>query len=230
MGTLLSCIRDSEIPELSDNSINFIFKPDYHLLQIAVWVENMDGEYISTVFLTNFIGREGGGNRTNDPDIDVNRGNRLSALPVWSHKRGVVDSTYGTENYYPPAETQPSYPDDIDAISGATPPESVQNKTMQLSDLPYGIYICYIEVNMSFDQNAYHDYSNYRGQPSVVWKVAIDVTDIPDTSMNLEYAGYGSPDGSNGNINAPDHTITTAADLLHDMGGYKFKVISRPEL
>ena len=228
IGIFFSCVHNSDIPEIGDNSLNFIFRPDQRNLQLAIWLENENGDYIGTVFLTDFIGRNGGGNRTSDPDIDATSGNRLSALPVWSHKRGVIDTTFGVENYYPPAETQASYPDDIDAISGATPPKSIQNKTLQLSDLPYGKYKCWIEVNHSYDTNEYHNYSYYRGQPSVVWNLTIDVTDDPDTSMILEYTGYGSPDGSGGNINPPDHTITTASDLLYDLGGYKFMVISQP--
>ena len=225
---LLNCVSNANAQEFSNGSIDFIFQPDYHLLQLAVWIEKQDGEYISTVFLTNFIGRYGGGNRTADPDIDATSGNRLSALPVWSHKRGIIDTTFGMVNYYPPAENQPAYPDDVDAISGATLDQSLQTKTFQLSDLPYGIYNCWIELNMSFDQNEYHDYSSYRGQPSLVWNVPINVSDEPDSSMILEYSGYGSPDGSTGMINAPDNTITTASDLLYDLGGYKFKAIYSP--
>jgi hypothetical protein len=47
--------------------------------------------------------------------------------------------------------------------------------------------------------------------------------------MVLDYTGYGSPDGSNGYINTPDLTITTATGLLSDVGGYKFKVIYNPQ-
>ena len=227
---VLGCFSNANAQDFSNGNINFIFRPDYHLLQVAVWIENQEGDYIGTVFLTDFIGRRGGGNRTNDPDIDVGNGNRLSALPVWSHKRGVIDTTFGIENYYPPAETEPAYPDDIDAISGATPDRSIQKKAIELSNLPYGKYNCWIEVNQSYDTNSYHNYSYYRGQPSVVWNVTIDVTDNPDSSMILDYTGYGSPDGSDGNINTPDSTITTASDQLLDMGGYRFKVIYVPEV
>jgi hypothetical protein len=104
----------------------------------------------------------------------------------------------------------------------------MQRKTWQLSNLPYGIYTCRIEVNQSFDFNEYHNYSFYRGQPSVVWNTIINVTENPDSSMVLDYTGYGSPDGSDGDINTPDPTITTATNLLDDMGGYKFKVIYTP--
>jgi len=45
----------------------------------------------------------------------------------------VIDNTFGINSYYPPAETESSYPDDIDAISGATPNNIIQKRTLQLS-------------------------------------------------------------------------------------------------
>ncbi len=214
--------------DFSNGTIDFIFRPENNWTQFAIWMEDENGEYVGTVYITNFIGRRGGGNRTSDPDIDTPSGNRLSALPIWIHKRGVIDTTFGMENYYPPAETQSSYPDDIDAVSGATPNQSIQTKTWQLSGLPYGEYNCWIEVNRSYDFNQYHNYSFYRGQPSLVWNTTIGVVDSADSNMVLDYIGYGSPDGSDGNINQPDLTITTAANLLRDLGGYKFKVVYTP--
>jgi hypothetical protein len=226
---IFSFYRSSYSQNLSNGSLNFIFTPANDYTQFVVWLEDGDGKYIETIFLTGFIGRRGGGNRTSDPDIDIIGGNRLSALPVWSHKRGVIDTTFGLQSYYPPEESKPSYPADIDAISGATPPNSLQNKTLHLSNLPYGTYRCWIEVCQSYNSNYYHNYSYYRGQPSVVWLATINVTQNPDSCDVLNYTGYGSPDGSNGDINPPDQTITTASDLINDMGGYKFKVVYSPK-
>jgi hypothetical protein len=229
LGVALAWTTGSNAQNFSSGSLEFIFKPSNNGIQFAVWVEDDSGAYKSTVFLTDFIGRRGGANRSASPDIDLGDGNRLSALPVWAYKRGVIDMTYGIANYYPPASTQPSYPDDIDAVSVATPGPSLQKKIWHVSDLPSGKYTCWIQANHSFDFNAYHNYSWYRGQPSVVWSVPIQVADVPDTNTILDYIGYGSPDGSDGSIHAPDSTITTEANLLADLGGYRFKVIYTPE-
>jgi hypothetical protein len=214
--------------DFSNGTVRFIFRPENNSTQFAVWMEDDSGKYIETIFLTNFMGRRGGGNRTGGTDIDAADGNRLSALPVWSRKRGVIDTTFGIRNYYPPAENRPAYPSDIDAVSGATPGPAVQTKTRPLSGLPYGEYRCRIEANRSFDTNRYHNYSYYRGQPSVVWEAVIRVTDSADSGMASDYLGYGSADGSDGKINPPDSTITTAANLLRDFGGCKFKVVYTP--
>ena len=211
-------------------TVDFTFRPANNVTQFAVWLENDTGAYRGTVFLTNFIGRRGGGNRTGDPNIDSSNGNRLNAMPVWACQRGVVDTTYGIENFYPPASTRPSYPADVDAVSKATPGPSVQKKTWRLTGLPCGSYRCRIEANQSFDFNAYHNYSFYRGQPSVVWSTTVRVADSADSGAVLDYEGYGSPDGSDGELRSPDSTITTAAGLLADMGGFRFKAVYTPEV
>jgi hypothetical protein len=227
---VLVCLSRSLGQNFSNGEIDFIFRlqnfPTWQ--QFSIWVENGNGDYVGTYSITDFIGRIGGGNRTNDPDIDAVGGNRLSALPIWAFKRGVIDTTYGIQNYYPPSESQPSYPADIDAVSMATPNYSIQRITWQLDSLPYGNYTCWIIVNRDYDHNQYHNYSWYRGQPSIVWNSTINVSDYPDSSIALDYLGYGAPDGSHGNINPPDSTITTAANLLNDMGGYRFKVVYNP--
>ena len=214
--------------DFSNGSIDFIFEPENNWTQLAIWIEDENEKYIGTVYLTDFIGRRGGGNRTSDTNIDTQSGNRLSALPIWAHKRGVMDSTFGIENYYPPAESKSAYPDDIDAVSGATPNQNTQTKTWQLSGLPFGEYNCWIEVNRSYDFNQYHTYSFYRGQPSLVWNTTVNVTNSANSNMISDYLGYGSLDGSDGEINFPDSTITTAVNLLRDLGGYKFKVVYTP--
>ena len=224
--TIMICLSiNVSSAQNSNGSIDFIFNPSNGITQFAVWLENPDGEYIRTVYVTDFIGRRGGGNRTSDPDIDSGEGNRLNALPVWAFKRGIVDTTFGIENVYPPAWFQPSYPEDMDAVSGATVSQGLQMKILLLSDLPFGVYVCCIEVNKSFDKNEYHDYSYYRGQPSVIWKTNLFISDSDDSSRVLDYCGYGSPDGSDGNINPPDSTITSAVDLIQTMADYKFKTV-----
>jgi hypothetical protein len=229
MGVAFTMCKKNPSDNLSNGSLEFIFEPTNEYNQIAIWIQDQNGNYVNTVFLTNFIGRYGGGNRTSNPDIDYTGGNRLSALPIWSFKRNVIDRTYGIDNYYPPDETQASYPPDIDAVSGATPYETTQEITWQLKDMPPGIYNCWIEVNRSYDLNEFHTYSYYRGQPSVVWNVTLNIAENSSSNQVLNYTGYGSFDGSNGTINPPDNTITTAADLLKDLGGFRFKVIYTPE-
>ena len=228
---IVICVVEAGLAgDTCSGTIGFIFRPANNVTQFAVWVEDDTGAYVASVFLTSFIGRKGGGNRTADANIDASNGNRLNAMPVWAFSRGVVDTTYGIRNYYPPASTRPAYPADLNAVTSATPGSSVQKKTWRVSGLPCGAYRCRIEANQSFDFNAYHNYSFYRGQPSVVWTAVVRVSDSADSGAVLDYEGYGSPDGSDGGLRPPDSTITTAAKLLADMGGYRFRAVYTPDV
>jgi len=163
----------SDAQETTDGSIECAFRLNNNNAQVVIWIEDEAGRYLGTVFITDFIGRRGGGNRTADPDIDSGEGNRLSCFPVWAYRRNVADTTYGIESLYPPPAGKPSYPDEMDAVSEATPRPVLQTKTWMLSGPPSGEYWCWIEVNWSFDFNAYHNYSWYRAQPSVVFAVTV---------------------------------------------------------
>ena len=143
----------------------------------------------------------------------------------------------------------------FDEVSSATP---VGNAPYEVtwpipSDLPTGDYVVWMEVSKEFDHNAtynatrypeptgipWSDYGEpYRGQPSVLYKVPFRIGTETSTAMTSTYAGYGDPDGLDGNVRAPDTTIDTATPgsggarfLLHTDGAdsFRLRVISRPE-
>jgi hypothetical protein len=112
----------------------------------------------------------------------------------------------------------------FDAVSRATPPGNESFRVdWQIPDgLPMGDYVVWVEVSKEFDQNESYDYPEpvgipwqeygvpYRGQPSVVYKVPFSLTPgSATTASTAEYAGYGDPDGIDGEIRPPDATITT---------------------
>ncbi|HUS89735.1 MAG TPA: hypothetical protein VMW91_10345, partial [Desulfosporosinus sp.] len=135
--------------------------------QIAIWLVNEQGVFVDTVYVTRKVAKKGLGNRGGKID-DKWGGSRLSVLPVWAYQRGI---DYGGGNFYP-TKDRPL----VDAISSATPKAGEfvwlwhPNKILKA-----GKYYYYIEVNKSFDDNKHHDYSWYRGQPSVVWRGSIEV-------------------------------------------------------
>jgi hypothetical protein len=113
----------------------------------------------------------------------------------------------------------------FDAISKATPPA---NQVAAVSwpspnGLPPGEYVLWVEVAREFDHNdtyttalhprpnvAFGDYGEpYIGQPSVLYKMPITVSDGDTFSTTTDYVGYGDPDGNDGNVRPPDSTITT---------------------
>src|SRR5438874_12749626 len=46
------------------------------------------------------------------------------------------------------------------------------------------------------------------GQPSILFKMPIKIGDVVDVAQTADYAGYGSPDGQDGELRPPDKTIT----------------------
>ena len=142
----------------------------------------------------------------------------------------------------------------FDAVSQATPENGLPS--LITWPVPFGLangdYVAVVEVSKEFDYNAtYNDLSfpsppvpfliygmPYRGQPSVIYRVpfAIDATD--SIALVDRYAGYGDPDGLDGNVRDPDSTITTDVpgsggarlSLIPDTSGaYRVKLTARSE-
>ncbi len=168
---------------------------------------------------------------------------------------------------YPPRSDLSQMPEDtsdvgnfgtknvFDAVSRATPAEGVDAKIswMLPTDLASGNYILWMEVSREFDHNASYSedaypspsgisYGNYgeayRGQPSVVYQVPFVIGASDATASTLDYAGYGDPDGLDGELRAPDATISTGVmgsggDRLavRADGGtpYRVRVLARTE-
>ncbi|MBA3541242.1 MAG: hypothetical protein H0T79_16645 [Deltaproteobacteria bacterium] len=168
---------------------------------------------------------------------------------------------------YPPRQDLTRYQEDVvdidmypvmnelDAVSQATPPPGMNNVVSWPipPELGSGEYVIWVEVSKEFDHNAtyseaarpsptvpYGQYGEaYRGQPSVVYKVPFALGDGEHPVLTLEYAGYSDPDGLDGNLRAPDGTITTdvlgsgasrlAMQIDDLLGAYRVRVDARTE-
>jgi hypothetical protein len=121
----------------------------------------------------------------------------------------------------------------LDAISQPTPPAGVDHPVYFMADeLPDGEYVAWVEVSREFDQNQAYDFPSptvfygdygraYRGQPSIVWSVPFTIGPDGGVFGVLDYAGYGSPDGSQeGVVNPPDATINLESQrpIVHTAG------------
>jgi hypothetical protein len=116
---------------------------------------------------------------------------------------------------------------ELDAITGATPmgdePELV-TAVISAAAAETGPLVARLEINLErdenpdweFDRNADHYVDprldtygiEYLGQPSVVYSVAFDATQAAFVGTDA-YAGYGELDGSSGELNPPDASIST---------------------
>lgn len=192
------------VVEAKDGEFGFIIDLNESKPQLAVWLEDEKGRFVDTVYVTRKIGRRGMGNRGGGID-DRRGGSRVSSLPVWANRRGRdhEGNPYPTRNRPLP-----------DAVSSASPRagRTVYHWRPE-KPLPKGRYDFFVEVNESFDQNDYHDYSWYRGQPSVVWKGSLTV-DGQNAEAEARIVGHGHPAGQDGSIDPDTSTLTSALELI----------------
>lgn len=169
--------------------------------QIAVWLEDADGRYLETLYVS---GKSATGNYSGG------KNRRPGALPVWSHARG-VKSADGL--FMPDQETAV-----VDGLSGATPLTSfsVHSRYPDQADLKI-----MIEVNKSFDANDHFNRENFpddavyakspNGQPSLVYAAALK----PEPSVVLaRLLGHGHISGADGKINPDISNVTTALRIF----------------
>lgn len=175
--------------------------------QIAVWVEDLQGNYLSTVYVTHKIATQSwsmsGGNR------------RKEALPHWCYARGVEYE----DGLYLPTKKHPL----TDGISGATPQEGFEVKLRPATALQR--FVVKVEINHSTDFNecypdsAKEGETNYSGgkkgsgQPAVVYAALIDRASGQD-AFEATLIGHSSPDGNSGAIFEDVTGLTTALHIV----------------
>ncbi len=148
--------------------------------QIAVWIEDTDGLYIDTLYVTKRAGTQAW--RTS-PDLPAESIRRPESLPLWSHKRGVV---------YPDGLFMPTRDNPLtDAVTAASPKGDFHLTTKTPQDLLK--FVVLAEINNSADFNdaypadaqpgtpSYSGGSWGSGQPSVVYAATVDLASGPGT-------------------------------------------------
>lgn len=178
--------------------------------QVAVWVEDLAGNYLTTIYASHKIATESwmanGGNR------------RKEALPVWCYARGVQAS----DGLYLPTKKEPL----VDAVTGATPQGSFDLKIRPLDDLRQ--FVVKIELNHSTDWNDTYSkdaregepgYSGGKlgsGQPAVVYAATINL-DLNQEEYTAAMIGHSSPDGSDGIIYPDTSSLTSALNIVKEI-------------
>lgn len=175
--------------------------------QIAIWLEDTNGKYLSTVYASYKIAHQGW--------VNANGNRRKEALPCWCYARGVKYP----DGLYLPTKDQPL----TDAISGATPRKGFDVKITPNGNLKK--FVVKVEVNQSTDFNdsypktAKEGDANYSGgkegsgQPALVYATLVDLTTGQKT-FNAQLIGHSSPDGTSGNIYTDMSGITTALNIV----------------
>ena len=190
--------------------------------QMAVWIEDVEGNYIETLFVSKATAKGlffGGRSKENFKSFDEKKDakgdyRRVNALPVWSHKKGKV---YADGMYVPPSNDPMP-----DAITGATITDNFKllSSTKSLSK-----FHIRIEINVAFDDNefysefdfpddeVFHNGTGQLGQPSVVFEATVDMNDDKKYYL-MELIGHGHRSGQTGDINTDLSTLTTAKQIV----------------
>ena len=193
--------------------------------QMVAWCETLEGDFISTLFITERIATQSWRSAPGDsqPKEEIRR---KESLPVWSHRHGDV---YADDLHLPTREE--SMPD---AVTSATPKSGFRIET-RLPEEMESIMI-YFEVNNSADFNetytkeaepgspAYSGGPWGSGQPALVYGTEVDLRKLQSgTPISLELLGHSSPDGSSGEIIGDLEGVTTAKEILSGIDVYAVK-------
>ena len=169
----------------------FIFTLD-RTPQMAAWIENSQGHYISTITVTNRSGKQ------NWIMLIAPKEGRPEALPVWFHRINNDKSQ-------------------IDGVTSATPKGAVEIKIDNNSLINGHEYNVYLEINQSFDFNETwpEHKDDVNGQPSLIYYAKF-IAGVPG-KIELNPIGHGSANGSDGNITLELGGITTALKIIKDV-------------
>ncbi|MGE0019260.1 MAG: hypothetical protein AB7S72_06310 [Draconibacterium sp.] len=224
---LLSCTSQQKLdsktetittrPELINTKLSFDFTPGkaHNHPSLAIWVEDLEGNYIETLYVTQYYAKGNFGHGESEPGKWKNEpGNvrRPATLPYWSHKRNMkaADGLYA-----PSPET--AVPD---ALSGATPKAGFTLKTGSKADTGK-MFRVLAEVNQPWDSNdfwtndKYPDDFNYKTslQPALVYAVTVSPNDNGKL-IYLNPIGHSHYSGKTGELFTDISTITTAREIF----------------
>ena len=163
--------------------------------QIAVWLEDADGNYIRTLYVTLRAEKRSW--------IFSPKDGRPESLPVWYCASGENPAKNSGKKSFGDGKAA------LDAVSSATPKGGVIFGAEIDGEKSYVIKV---ELNNSFDYNGFYTKKNsgVNGQPSVVFS-----SELPASGeIQLKMQGTGSISGSDGQIYSQLDLLTTAKEII----------------
>ncbi|MFW6289630.1 MAG: hypothetical protein ACOC0R_01580 [Mariniphaga sp.] len=184
----------------------------------AVWVEDMEGNYIETLYVTSYVASGKFRYAERSPGKWKNESGevrRASTLPYWAHKR---NQKAPDGLFVPSPET--AVPD---ALTSATPKNNftLATSTSYTQEKSFRILM---EINQPWDSNEYWTNSKNPGeidyiislQPAIVYAVTID-PEYPSDEFKLNPIGHSHPSGANGKLFTDLTTLTSAKEIAHQI-------------
>ncbi len=195
---------------------DFIAGKSHNNPSFAIWIEDMYGNFIHELFVTQSIAT--GIFRYGDSSSgqwEAGERRYFAALPYYFHKRSA--------NPDKPNIPGPNNPV-IDAYTGATPQKDF-HLVSRSNSKELVTFRVIIEINQTWDFNNYWhnakfpDDADYRtsAQPSLVYAVTIDVNNLMD-NYYFNPIGHGHYSGKDGKLYTDLSGFTTALEIFERIG------------
>ena len=184
---------------------------DFNHPLIAIWIENEDGGFIQTLYVSYSFAKGVFKYGVSDgTSWKPGPRRRPAALPYYAHKLGIRT----LDGLYLPTPDNPV----PDAVTGATPTGNfVVDATTQVKLKHIRVLL---EINQPWDfngswtNNLYPNDEEYKtsGQPAVVYAATINTDSLK--SVVMVPIGHSSYNGKDGNLDADLSTLTTALNII----------------
>ncbi len=178
--------------------------------QYAVWIEDLDGNYLDTVVVSEKIAKEkwifNGGNR------------RVEALPYWMFRRGISYS----DGLMLPNGNEP-LPDSVTSATATKSSTVYYNPAQADENIPVRIVAEFnhsTDFNENWPADAVPRASNWSGgeygsgQPAVVYAAEFVPSEIDSGAVELKLIGRSSADGSDGDLVNELDGLTSALEIV----------------
>lgn len=195
-------------------TIQLINGKGYNNPTFVLWKEDMQGNYLETIFITKayasgIFGHEMQGDsiwkKTPGPSYQP------AALPYWSHKKGLIN---GIDLIPTPGNPF------VDAYTGATPEQNFNIET-KMKSKQKNYRLC-LEVNQTWDWNSFWTNNKYpesdaykhSAQPSIIYSADINEE---EENVFMKPIGHGDPKGESGKLFIDLSTLSTAKVIFHSI-------------
>ena len=176
--------------------------------QIAIWLEDQQGHFVKTLYITNKLSNSSFRPKPGEPDVI----RRPEALPYWGHRSAKPSK----DGLFVPEVGSTKY----DGFTAATP------KSDHLLLLPRQIaakYRVLMEINRTYDFNGFYSEDKFpedpiysgsgsSGQPSLVYAADIDTSVKGEVLLTL--IGHGHHSGQSGDLYTNLNNISTAKKII----------------
>lgn len=198
--------REMEIEFQKGNSFNH---PSF-----AVWTEDLEGNYIETLYVTGYVAKGRFGFGEIEPGKWKNEpgdARRPATLPYWAHKRRIK----APDGLFIPSP-QTEVPD---ALTSATPRNNFRLETAT-SYSGTNKFRVLMEINQAWDANEFWTNNKFDGdlnyfgslQPALVYAVTVN-PESQEAEYYLNPIGHSHPTGANGVLFTDLTTLTTAKEI-----------------